>query len=54
MLRTCHVTRRCLLVSLLALWVAGCGASQPSSDSPPGAQHVTLYVKEMSARLKLM
>jgi hypothetical protein len=50
----CDVARRFCLAGLTALFVAGCGTSRPQMGAPPGKQQVTLHVKEMSQRLKLM
>jgi hypothetical protein len=50
----CNLTRRLCLASLATIVVAGCGDSITRVWPPPGKRKVTLHVKEMSARLKLM
>ena len=49
-----NVTRRLCLASAAAIFVAGCGTSSLQVNPPPGKQQVTLHVKEMGSRLKLM
>jgi hypothetical protein len=52
--RMCNLRRRFLLTSLAAIVVAGCGTASPEVGPPPGKQQVTLYIKGMGERLKLM